>query len=74
MGPMTGPSKNPMENNDMAAPLLCVGTTSAIVPLALLTEHDAAHPCRNRIATKPPIVGDKAHPAENAQKPRFAIL
>jgi hypothetical protein len=63
-----------MENNDMTAPLLCVGTISAIVPPALLMEHDAAHPWRNRIAIKPPIVGVNAHPAENAQNPRFAIL
>jgi hypothetical protein len=71
---MTGPSKNPVENKDMTAPLLRVGTTSVIVPPALLTEHDAAHPCRNRITIRPPIVGVNAHPAENAQNPRFAML
>lgn len=38
-----------------------------------LTEHDAAHPWRNRIATKSSIVGVNAHPSENAQNPRFAI-
>jgi hypothetical protein len=71
---MTGPSKNPIENSDMTVPRLWVGTRSAIVPPALLTEHDAVHPCRNRITIKQLIVGDNAHPAENAQNPTFAIL
>src|SRR5450756_114556 len=60
-GPRTGPSRGPIANMDIAAPLDCCGITSTTVPPPIVNGQEPAHPARNRKMMKLGMLVATAH-------------